>query len=131
MKFALITAVLLSSIGLVNVANAANKEKGQALVEKANCASCHGAGLNAPILPAYPKLAGQYSDYLYYALKAYKVGNGNAQFGRNNAVMGSQVQNFSDADLQDMAAYISSLPGNFVVKKKSLVVQSTYNKGLD
>ena len=117
MKFALITAVLLSSIGLVNVANAANKEKGQALVEKANCASCHGAGLNAPILPAYPKLAGQYADYLYYALKAYKVGNSNAQFGRNNAVMSSQVQNFSDADLQDMAAYISSLPGNFVVKK--------------
>ena len=117
MKFALITAVLLSSIGLVNVANAANKEKGQTLVEKANCASCHGAGLNAPILPAYPKLAGQYADYLYYALKAYKVGNSNAQFGRNNAVMGSQVQNFSDADLQDMAAYISSLPGNFVVKK--------------
>ncbi|QWD60973.1 cytochrome c [Polynucleobacter sp. MWH-UH35A] len=117
MKFALITAVLLSSVGLVNVANAASVDKGQALVEKANCASCHGAGLNAPILPAYPKLAGQYSDYLYYALKAYKVGNSNAQFGRNNAIMGSQVQNFSDADLQDIAAYIASLPGNFVVKK--------------
>jgi cytochrome c553 len=117
MKFALITAVLLSSIGLVNVANAASVDKGQALVEKANCASCHGAGLNAPILPAYPKLAGQYSDYVYYALKAYKVGNGNAQFGRNNAVMGSQVQNFTDADLQDIAAYVASLPGNFVVKK--------------
>ena len=116
MKFALI-AVLLSSIGLVNVANAANLEKGKALVEKGNCASCHGAGLNAPILPVYPKLAGQYSDYIYYALKAYKVGNGNPQFGRNNAVMGSQVQNFSDADLQDMAAYIASLPGNLVVKK--------------
>jgi cytochrome c553 len=54
---------------------------------------------------------------LYYALKAYKVGNGNPQFGRNNAVMGSQVQNFTDADLQDMAAYIASLPGNFVIKK--------------
>lgn len=117
MKFALITVALLSSIGLVSFANAASKEKGQALVEKANCASCHGAGLNAPILPVYPKLAGQYADYLYYALKAYKVGNGNAQFGRNNAVMGSQVQNFTDADLQDMAAYIASLPGNFVIKK--------------
>ena len=116
MKFALI-AVLLSSIGLVNVANAANLEKGKTLVEKGNCASCHGAGLNAPILPIYPKLAGQYSDYIYYALKAYKVGNGNAQFGRNNAIMGSQVQVFSDTDLQDMAAYIASLPGNFVVKK--------------
>ncbi|MBU3577904.1 cytochrome c [Polynucleobacter sp. UK-Kesae-W10] len=117
MKFALITAALLSTIGLVNVANAASVDKGQALVEKANCASCHGAGLNAPIMPAYPKLAGQYPDYLYYALKAYKVGNGNAQYGRNNAVMGSQVQAFSDADLHDIAAYVSSLPGNFVIKK--------------
>ena len=117
MKFALVTAFLLSSIGLINVANAASVDKGQALVEKANCASCHGAGLNAPILPAYPKLAGQYPDYLFYALKAYKVGNGNAQYGRNNAIMGSQVQAFSEADLQDIAAYIASLPGNFVIKK--------------
>lgn len=114
MKFALITAILLSSIG---IAQAASADKGKALVEKANCASCHGAGLNAPILPAYPKLAGQYPDYLYYALRAYQVGGSNAQFGRNNAVMSSQVQSFSDADLQDMAAYISKLPGNFVIKK--------------
>lgn len=114
MKFALITAILLSSIG---IAQAASADKGKALVEKANCASCHGAGLNAPILPAYPKLAGQYPDYLYYALRAYQVGDSNAQFGRNNAVMSSQVQSFSDADLQDMAAYISKLPGNFVIKK--------------
>jgi cytochrome c553 len=114
MKFALVTAVLLSSIGL---ANAASVDKGQALVEKANCASCHGAGLNAPIMPAYPKLAGQYPDYIYYALKAYKEGNGNAIYGRNNAVMGSQVQAFTDADLQNIAAYVASLPGNFVIKK--------------
>ncbi len=114
MKVTLFTAVLLSSIGL---ANAANLDKGQSLVEKANCASCHGAGLNAPILPVYPKLAGQHADYLYYALHAYQVGNGNAQYGRSNAVMSSQVQAFSDADLRDIAAYVSSLPGNFVVKK--------------
>lgn len=117
MKFVLITAALLSSFGLINVANAASVDKGQALVEKANCASCHGAGLNAPILPAYPKLAGQHADYLFYALKAYKVGNNNAQFGRNNAIMGSQVIIFTEADLQDISAYIASLPGNFVVKK--------------
>jgi cytochrome c553 len=117
MKFALVTAVLLASIGFVHHANAASVDKGQALVEKANCASCHGAGLNAPILPAYPKLAGQYPDYIYYALKAYKVGNANPQYGRNNAVMSSQVQAFSEADMQDIAAYIATLPGNFVIKK--------------
>ena len=117
MKFALITAFLFSSIGLANVASAASVDKGQALVEKGNCASCHGAGLNAPILPIYPKLAGQYPDYLYYALKAYKVGGGNPQYGRNNAIMGALVQGYSDADMQDIAAYIASLPGNFVIRK--------------
>ncbi|SNX28621.1 Cytochrome c553 [Polynucleobacter meluiroseus] len=98
-------------------ANAASIEKGQALVEKGNCATCHGAGLNAPILPAYPKLAGQHPDYIYYALRAYKEGNGNALFGRNNAVMTSQAATLSLADMQDIAAYIGSLPGNLVVKK--------------
>jgi len=117
MKFALITAVLFSSLGLANVASAASVDKGQALVEKGNCASCHGAELNAPILPIYPKLAGQHADYLYYALKAYKLGGSNPQYGRNNAIMGSQVQAFSDADMQDIAAYLASLPGNFVVRK--------------
>ncbi|MBU3624075.1 cytochrome c [Polynucleobacter sp. AP-Latsch-80-C2] len=117
MKFALVSALLLATVGSVNLVNAASADKGQAIVEKANCASCHGAGLNAPILPSYPKLAGQYPDYLYYALKAYQVGNSNAQYGRNNAVMSSQVQAFSEADLRDIAAYVATLPGNFVIKK--------------
>jgi cytochrome c553 len=114
MKFALITALLFSSISL---AQAANAEKGKALVEKANCAACHGADLNTPILPVYPKLAGQHADYLYYSLRSYQVAGSNPQFGRNNAVMTSQAVAFSDADLKDMAAYISKLPGNFVVKR--------------
>ena len=117
MKFALITAVLFSSISLMNVASASNLDKGQALVEKGNCASCHGAGLNAPVLPIYPKLAGQYPDYLFYTLKSYKVGSGNPQYGRNNAIMGALVQGYSDADMKDIAAYIASLPGNFVIRK--------------
>lgn len=114
MKFALITAILLSSVSL---AQAANVEKGKSLVEKGNCTACHGVGLNAPVMPVYPKLAGQHVDYLYYSLRAYKVGNSNPQFGRNNAIMASQVLNWSDADMQDIAAYIASLPGNFVVRK--------------
>jgi cytochrome c553 len=101
----------------VNVASASSVDKGQALVEKGNCASCHGAGLNAPILPVYPKLAGQYPDYLFYTLKSYKVGSGNPQYGRNNAIMGALVQGYSDADMKDIAAYIASLPGNFVIRK--------------
>ena len=107
-------ALLLSSAGLVHAANA---ERGQQLVEKGNCASCHGAGLKAPILPAYPKLAGQYPDYIFYALRAYQIGGSNPLFGRVNAIMSTQVQPFTTNDLQDIAEYISSLPSDFVVKK--------------
>jgi cytochrome c553 len=114
MKVAFIAAFILSFSSLVQ---AANVEKGQALVQKGNCATCHGAGLNAPIMPIYPKIAGQYPDYIYNALVAYQVGNANAQFGRNNAVMAAQVKPYTDAELQDIAAYVGSLPGNFVVKK--------------
>jgi cytochrome c553 len=121
MKFALITAVLLSSIGLVNVANAASVEKGQALAEKANCVSCHGQGLNAPVSPAYPRIAGQPADYIYYALKAYEAGDSNKLYGRNNAVMSALIKTqnppLTDSDLKDIAAYVSSLPGSLVIKK--------------
>jgi cytochrome c553 len=113
MKISLLISLLLSSIGL---AQASNLAKGKELVEKNNCAACHGANLNEPVIPAYPKLAGQYPDYLYYALRSYQVAN-NPNFGRKNAVMTSQVTQYSDADLRDMAAYIASLPGNMVIRK--------------
>lgn len=113
MKSALILTLLSASVG---IAHAADSAKGKELVEKNNCAACHGAGLKAPIAPAYPKIAGQYQDYLYYALSSYKVDN-NAMFGRNNAIMQSQMKPYTDKDLRDMAAYIASLPGELVVKK--------------
>ncbi|NDE28235.1 MAG: cytochrome c [Burkholderiaceae bacterium] len=72
-------------------------------------------GLKAPVAAAYPKIAGQYQDYLYYALKSYTVNNANV--GRNNAIMQSQMKPYSDKDLRDMAAYIASLPSDLVVKK--------------
>ena len=115
MKVAFIVAAACFSFS--QLVHAANLEKGKALTEKGNCSTCHGAGLNAPIAPAYPKIAGQYPDYLYYALRAYQVGDGNPQFGRNNAVMASQVKPYSDEELRDMSAYIGSLPGNLLVKK--------------
>ncbi|MEO7241739.1 MAG: c-type cytochrome [Variovorax sp.] len=75
----------------------------------ADCTTCHGANFNTPI-PGAPKLAGQYPDYLYAALKAYKTVN-NPHVGRNNAVMGAQVQPYTHPELKELASYIASLPG--------------------
>jgi cytochrome c553 len=81
-----------------------------ALLTKGACASCHGANYSKPIDGSYPKIAGQYADYLYVALKSYKT-EANPQVGRNNAIMGAQVKQFSLAELKAMAEYLSSLPG--------------------
>jgi cytochrome c553 len=80
------------------------------LLQKANCASCHGANLSKPIDPSYPKIAGQYSDYLFQALKAYKMDNNHA-VGRNNGIMGAIAKQFSNAELKAMSQYIGSLEG--------------------
>ncbi|WP_354687597.1 c-type cytochrome [Cupriavidus necator] len=110
-------------------ASAADLARGKALVEKGACVACHGAGMNKPISPDYPKLAGQHADYLYHALLSYQV-SGNPLVGRSNAIMAGQVnanpavtgkdgkpRPFTRQELKDMAAYIESLPGDLVLKK--------------
>jgi cytochrome c553 len=79
-----------------------------ALMQKAACVSCHGANLSRPIDPSYPKISGQYADYVFVALKAYKTEN-NPDVGRNNGVMGAIAKQFSNADLKALANYVGSL----------------------
>jgi cytochrome c553 len=89
-----------------------------ALLQKAACVSCHGANFSKPIDPSYPKIAGQHKDYLFVALKAYKVDN-NPAVGRSNGVMGAIAKQFSNAELKELAAYVSSLDGELKVKPES------------
>ena len=90
-----------------------------ALLAKGACVSCHGANFSKPIDGSYPKIAGQYPDYLYVAMKSYKV-EGNANVGRNNAIMGGIVKkNFTNQELKALADYIGSLPGELEVVPQS------------
>jgi cytochrome c553 len=114
MKLLICASILAFSV--MSSASAASIEAGKALVEKNNCNSCHGPDLKSPIAPNYPKIAGQHKDYLFYALKSYQVEN-NPQVGRGNAIMSGQAKQFNLAQLKDIAAYVSSLPSDFVVKK--------------
>ena len=82
--------------------------KAAELVAKGNCTSCHGKNFSTP-LPGYPKIAGQHSDYLFVALKAYTKEN-NPEVGRSNAVMGGMAKLFSPAELKELAEYVGSLP---------------------
>ncbi|HZW13259.1 MAG TPA: cytochrome c [Noviherbaspirillum sp.] len=113
MKKIVATAAVLFSF---NAFAAGDVAAGKAAAEKYNCASCHGKDYNTPIDPSYPKLAGQHQDYLAAAMIAYKRGANGAN-GRGNAIMGAQVQPLSREDIQNIAAYLNSLPGSLVLRK--------------
>jgi len=88
------------------------------LLKKGNCISCHGDNFSKPIDPAYPKLAGQHADYLYYALKAYQTDK-NPQVGRNNPIMMGMARPFTHAELKELSSYLSSLPGQLATVPQS------------
>ncbi len=69
-----------------------------------SCVDCHGADGNAPIDATYPKLGGQYGDYIAHALQAYRGGT------RDHALMSPQAAGLSDQDISDLAAYFGSRP---------------------
>ena len=87
------------------------KEPSKAVAElltKAGCVSCHGSNFSKPIDPAYPKIAGQHADYLYFALMSYKT-EGKPLIGRANPIMGAMAKQFSNEELHLLAEYVGSL----------------------
>jgi cytochrome c553 len=94
--------------------------KAAELIKKGACVSCHGDNFSKPIDPTYPKIAGQHADYLFVALKSYKVEN-NAKVGRANGIMAGIAKQFTNAELKEMANYIGALPGELKVVPQSIL----------
>lgn len=65
------------------------------------CGACHGA--NAEGNTMFPRLAGQHREYLVAQLKAFR------DKARDNAIMYSNVQHMTDAQMHAVAAYLASL----------------------
>ena len=92
---ALTAFCLNSSIGFAGDA-AAGKAK------SAVCAACHGpAGISANDI--WPNLAGQKAGYLVAQMKAFRDGQ------RKNPMMSPMAAPLSDTDIDNLAAYYSSL----------------------
>ena len=101
LRFAALAAALLAS-GLAFAAPTGNAVAGAKKAQP--CAACHGDG-NKTLDATYPRLAGQYPDYLTKALSEYRGGK------RKNAIMGAQAKALSDQDIADLAAYFGSRDG--------------------
>ncbi|MDO8692890.1 MAG: c-type cytochrome [Sheuella sp.] len=117
LSIALAGAALIASASL---SQAADLAAGKAVWEKLNCASCHGADAKSAVDPAYPILAGQHTDFLAHALKAYQRGAAGAASTANvrkNAVMGAFATQLSATDIANVSAWLSAQPGPLAVRK--------------
>jgi cytochrome c553 len=83
------------------------------------CAACHGADGNGGGDPSWPKLAGQHEDYIVMQLEAFKSGK------RKDPMMSPMAAPLSKKDMQDVAAYFSSLS----IKPGAAQSQQLANKG--
>ena len=95
-------AVVLLAMFAAGTAEAADVPAGAAKAKEV-CQACHGMDGNSPS-PDYPKIGGQYPDYLSKALRDYQSG------ARKNAIMAGFAGALSKQDIENLAAYYSSQP---------------------
>lgn len=98
---------LLSAVvmGVAVAASGAALAAGDAAAGKAKsgtCAGCHGAN-GVSNNPLWPNLAGQKDAYLVKQLKAFRDGT------RSDPMMSPMAKPLSDDDINNLAAYFSSL----------------------
>ena len=96
--------MLLTAILLLAVSAAA--ADGKTLYTENACGACHGPTGNEPIMPTYPKVAGQNREYLIRQMNDIKSG------ARNNGAsvaMRALVANLDDDDIAAIAEYLSKL----------------------
>ncbi len=96
----ILLGLLFSSVSFAGGDSVAGQKK----VEQV-CQSCHGLdgqGIN----DTYPKLSGQFADYMVRALMDYKSG------ARKNAIMSGFAATLTEDDMENVAAYYSRLDAN-------------------
>ena len=96
------TTVAICSLVLSGTVAAAD---GAELFKTKTCWSCHGKDANTPIMPMYPRLAGQNAEYAYNQMKDIKSGaRNNGQTAAMKGVMGL----VSDEEMKAIAEWLAS-----------------------
>lgn len=92
---------------LLAVPAGAEELDGAQLYVKKTCVACHGKDAKTPILPIYPKLAGQNPEYAYNQMQDIKSG------GRANgqtAAMKGVMHLVNDEEMRAIVNWLATLP---------------------
>ena len=87
------------------------------MIDEANsCVGCHGVDGNSEV-PTFPRIAGQYEDYLYQSLKSYKNGK------RNNAIMNGVASTLNDDQMKKLSKYFASQKGMLNINQGRVAIK--------
>jgi len=92
MKITITPVLSLSAVlalSALSIAGSAHAADGATLFQQKTCLTCHGKDAKTPLLPNYPKLAGNNAAYLLEQMKDIKSGaRSNGQSAAMKGVMG-------------------------------------------
>jgi cytochrome c553 len=97
-----IMALVATSVMFVSANAVAAGDAAAGKTKASACAACHGA-TGTSIAPTFPNLKGQKDAYIVKQLKAFRDGT------RKDPSMAPQAKNLTDADIDNLAAYYSTM----------------------
>jgi len=98
--------MIVSTAVLAIVTSQAVLADGAGLYKTKTCWSCHGKDANTPILPTYPRLAGQNADYAFQQMKDIKSGaRANGMSAGMKGVMGL----VNEEEMRQIADWLATL----------------------
>ena len=104
MKIGKVLLIVLMSVGLAPMAQAAGNAAAGEKIVTGVCAACHGADGNS-VITTNPKLAQQHPEYIAKQLANFKSGE------RKNAIMSGMAAALSPEDMANVAAYFGAQKG--------------------
>jgi cytochrome c len=102
-KYAL-TAVVAAAATFAGAAVLA--QDGAELYASKTCVACHGKDGNTPLMPEYPKIAGQNAAYAIQQMRDIKSGE---RANANSPAMAGIMHMVSDEEIVAIAEYLESL----------------------
>jgi cytochrome c len=101
-----VSPLLVALVLAASVSGAAQAADGAKLFAEKTCTACHGKDGNKPLMPDYPKIAGQNKAYIEKQMLDIKSGK---RANGNSAAMKGVMVLVSDAEIKDLAEYVSKL----------------------
>ncbi len=99
------TVLLIASTALVLLSANASAADGAAIYASKGCAACHGADGKTPLMPTYPKVAGQTKEYTVQQLNDIKSG---ARSNGLSIAMKAIMASVSDDEINALGEYLSN-----------------------